>query len=50
MDLAAAGEAKRRRDGRDPAPAPRGGSVVALAVFLVVVGLIVAQAMRVGLL
>jgi hypothetical protein len=53
MDLAAAGEAKRRREGYDPAPAPRGGgfagSVVALGVFVVVVGVVVAQALRAGL-
>lgn len=51
MDLAAAGEAKRRRDAGSP---PRGGgaagSVLALVVFLIVVGLIVAQASRAGVL
>lgn len=50
MDLASAGEAKRRRDAGHP---PRGGgvagSVLALVVFLFVVGLVVAQASSVGL-
>jgi hypothetical protein len=54
MDLAAAGEAKRRREGqfstRGRGAGRFAGSVVALVVFLIVVALVVSQALRAGLL
>jgi hypothetical protein len=49
MDLAAAGEAKRRHAAGYPPRGGAAGSVLALVVFLIVVGLIVAQASSVGL-
>jgi hypothetical protein len=54
MDLAAAGEAKRRRE-QPPAPRPSNTagfarSLLALAIVLIVFGLVLAQASRAGLL
>ena len=54
MELAAAGEAKRRGDPQYGARPPRTGafarSLVALAIVLIVFGLVLAQASSVGLL
>jgi hypothetical protein len=54
MDLAAAGEARRRREQpyatRPPRTAGFARSLLALAVVLIVFGLVLAQASRAGLL